>query len=121
MIFYAFFPNEEIELWSYNETEEYNDYGDPIVEYNLVGTYPCNIDPLTTNDSIKKYGKILQDTYTVFLDSDVPIEDTMILRLKGKPETFKILGTPMLYNHFLKHYEVEIQKQRTVINLKQII
>ena len=114
-----FFPNEELELWSYNELEEYNDYGDPVVEYDLVGTYPCNIEPLNTNDSIKNYGKILQDAYTVFIDTDVPIEDTMILRLKGKPETYKILGTPMLFNRLLKHWEVEIQKQRVQTPLEK--
>ena len=109
----VFFPNEQIELWEYKDSEiKYNVYGEPEEEYNLITTVPCDIQPMSPQDNIKSFGKILQDTYKIYLDKNIPITDTMIIRVVGKPDTYKITGTPMLNNHLLHHKKIILKKQR---------
>lgn len=109
----VFFPNEKIELWEYQDSEiKYNIYGEPEEEYILKTIVSCDIQPMSPQDNIKSFGKILQDTYKIYLDKNTPITDTMIIRIVGKPDTYKITGTPMLNNHLLHHKKVILKKQR---------
>lgn len=115
-----FFPNETIELWEYTETDTpINLLGEVEQEYNIVTEVLCDIQPLSPQDSIRSYGKILQDTYKIYLDKNVPITDTMILRIKGKPDTYKINGSPMNNNHILPHKKIIVKKQRQPTPLKK--
>ena len=107
------FPNEEMELYEYNENEDIPDFfGESTQNYKLVGTYPCDFQNMSPHDSLKEYGKILQDTYKIYAHLDVPITDTMIIKLKNHPETYTITGTPMKYNHILPHTKILVTKQR---------
>lgn len=116
----VFFPNEKIELWEYQDSEtKYNIYGEPEEEYKLATVVPCDIQPMSPQDNIKSFGKILQDTYKMYLDKNIPITDTMIIRVVGKPDTYKITGTPMLNNHLLHHKKIILKKQRKPTILKK--
>lgn len=113
-----FFPNETLELWEYTEKESRDRFlGENEFEYVHLEDVPCDFQPMTQKDSQMEYGKILEDTYKIYLDGKVTITDTMILRLKGKPDTYKITGTPSNNNHFLHHHKVVVQKQRKPIKL----
>lgn len=107
-----FFPNCRIELYEYVENEEYDIYGEPLVSYNLVGTYVCDFQTQSTRDQLLMYGKILNDTFKLFLDIDVPINDKMIIKKQGEDDTYVLIGSPQKYDHFLKHQEVTVQKTR---------
>lgn len=117
----VFFPNERLELWEYYENENIlNGYGEPKPEYNFVGVYECDFQPMTPKDSLKEYGEILEDGYKIYLNIDVPITSSMILRLEGKPETYTIVGTPIRNNHnIVSHIKVVVQKERkpTKVNI----
>lgn len=109
----VFFPNEKLELWEYSESEIPNVYGETTREYKYIGVYTCDFQPLSQKDSMMEFGKVLQDAYKIYLDIDVPITDTMILRLQGKPETYSIRGTPIHNNHnIISHIKVIVEKQR---------
>ena len=111
----VYFPNEQLELYSYRESEsEFNSYYEPIKEYYLSNTVPCNIQPLSPNDSLKEFGEILTDSFKVIIDSDVEVSPSMIIRIKGNPETYEIQGTPMVNTHFTptKHTKIILKKQR---------
>ncbi len=110
----VFFPNEMLELWEYSENEnEPNFFGETTHEYNYIGTYQCDFQPMSPKDSLNEFGKILEDGYKIYLDIDVPITDTMILRLEGKPDTYSITGSPIINNHnIVSHIKVVVQKQR---------
>ena len=109
----VFFPNEELELWEYKDSEvQYNVYGEPEEEYTLTDVVSCDIQSMSPQDNIKSFGKILQDTYKIYLNKDVHITDTMILRIHGKPDTYKITGSPMINNHILHHKKIIVKKQR---------
>lgn len=107
-----FFINSEVELYEYSENEEYDVYGEPTVSYTLIGTYPCDFQALSNKDSQMMFGKILTDTFKLFLDLEVPITDKMMIKKKGEPDTYMLIGSPLKYNHFLKHQEVTIQRTR---------
>ncbi len=118
VIMVLFFPNYEVELWEYTEKESRDRFlGESEYEYNLVATVPCDFQPMSMKDSQMEYGKILEDAYKIYLDGSVEITDTMVLRLVGEKDTYKITGTPSNNNHFLHHHKVVVQKQRKPIKL----
>lgn len=107
-----FFINCEVELYDYTEKEEYDVYGEPIVSYEKIGTYPCDFQALSNRDSQLMFGKILTDTFKLFLDIDVPITDKMMVKKVGEEDTYVLIGSPQRFDHFLKHQEITIQKTR---------
>ena len=58
------------------------------------------------------FGKILNDTFKLFLDYDVPITDKMMIKKKGENNTYMLIGSPQKYDQFLRHQEVTVQKTR---------
>lgn len=88
-----------------------------MVSYEKVGEYPCDFQTQSTRDSQLMFGKILNDTFKLFLDINVPIHDKMIIMKKGEPYTYRIIGSPQKYDHFLHHQELTVQKTRKPWNL----
>lgn len=109
-----FFPNVKLELWEYSESDTYNLYGEAELTYNLIDTVSCDLQPMSTGDSLKEFGEILQDTYKTYLAIDTPVTDTMICRVTGSPDTYKVVGTPIYNNHLMgaTHIKLILQKQR---------
>lgn len=115
-----FFTNCEIEIYEYNETSETDEDGEPIVKYIFTGLYPADfqnqsLSAMQTNGSIQlESGKILTDLYKVYLDKDVPVSDKAILKIKDKPDTYTILGSPLPNEHNLGlgHLKLTLQKER---------
>ena len=114
-----FFPNEQIELWEYDENEEdINFWGEKQVGYNLTETVDCDIQPMSPNDVENQFGKILTDMYKIYLNPETIITDTMILRVVGKEDTYTIKGSPLHYNHIIPYIKVIVQKQRQPTKLE---
>ena len=79
----VFFPNAELELYQYTESAtEFNSYYEPLKEYSLMDTVPCNFQPMSPNDSLKQFGEILTDTYKVIIDYNVTVESSMLVKVK---------------------------------------
>lgn len=117
-IMVLFFPNETLEVYEYVEKESRDRFlGEPEFEYQYITSVPCDFQPASPKDSQMEYGKILEDSYKIYIDGSVDITDTMILRLEGKKDTYKITGTPLNNNHFLKHKKIIVQKQRKPVHL----
>lgn len=119
----VFFPNQELELWEYQEsTTEFNSYLEPKKEYYLVTTILCDFQPMSQQDNIKEFGEVLEDTYKIYIDYDVEITPSMILRIKGEPDTYEVIGTPLNNNHLLpvRHKKIEVQKQRKPTKLEVV-
>ena len=119
----VFFPNQELEVWGYTESStEFNPYMEPKKEYYLVTTVPCDFQVMGPNESIKEFGEVLEDTYKIYIDYNVEITPSMILRIKGEPDTYEIIGTPLNNNHLLpvRHKKIEVQKQRKPTKLEVV-
>lgn len=114
-----FFNNIKIELWSLTTSTDYDLYGNLKNNYTLTDTVVADLQPLTNRDQMEVFGKIIQDTYKVYLDKSIVISDTTILRVVGEEATYKIVGSPMDYNHLLpaSHKKIIIEKQRTPTHL----
>ena len=114
----VFFPNDEVELWEYTEDDEIpNFFGESTESYKYIGTYPCDFQNMSPKDSLQEYGKILEDTYKIYFDVDVPVTDTMIIRKVGKVETYTINGSPSVYHTLIPHIKVNVQRQRKPLEL----
>lgn len=115
-----FFKPDNVELWAYTESNTVNMYGEPEVTYTLIGTYPCDFQPINAADTVKEFGKLLEDTYRIFLDYNVPVNDKMILRIVGSSDTYELIGSPSIFKTtILKHIELTVQKQRKPHNLPE--
>lgn len=105
----VFFPNETIELYSYNE-DDYDFHG-PKNSYTFRESVKGNFQPLNNSSSLKEFGKILTDTFKLILDSNVVIYDTDLIKVNGIE--YEIIGTPENWNHgLLPHKRVFLQKLR---------
>lgn len=117
----VFFPNCEIELWDYDEDDALpNIYGEVEQHYVLVEIVECDFQSLSNQDSMREFGKILEDTYKLYLDDDVEINDRMIIRRVGESWTYAIKGTPNTNTHFdiVNHKKVIVQKHRKPLKLE---
>lgn len=106
-----FFPNEELDIYTLQADNNDYDYYGAKNEYAYKETIQVDIQPLSPTSSLKQFGKILQDTYTVIFDVNTEISDTDQLRIHN--EKFEIIGSVETWNHgILPHKEMLIQKQR---------
>nr|DAY53163.1 MAG TPA: hypothetical protein [Caudoviricetes sp.] len=105
-----FFNNATIKLYSYNECDE--DFFGEKHEYQCKGEYPADVQPLSPESSQRVFGKILQDTYNVYLNINVPIKDTDLIRIPDEG-TFEIVGSVETWNHgLINHKKLTIKKLR---------
>ena len=87
----VFFPNEKLELWAYTEsTTEFNSYLEPEKVYTHESTVDCDFQVMTPKDSLKEFGEVRTDTYKIYIDSNVSVDSSMILRLQGKTESKRL-------------------------------
>lgn len=106
-----FFKNATIQLYSYNELGEEDFFGEKH-EYQMKGEYPADVQPLSPESSQRVFGKILQDTYNVYLNIDVPVEDTDLIKIPDEG-TFEIVGSVEKWNHgLINHKKITIKKHR---------
>lgn len=106
-----FFPNEIMEIYSYSQTTgEYTEWGEPLPEYNLRDRVEVDFQPISPKSSMEQFGKILQDTYVVYMSIDTEIYDTDLIIINGVK--YSILGSIETWNHIIHHKRMTIQKQR---------
>ena len=108
----VFFPDTSIELWEYGEEGIPDFYGETTASYSFVGVFDVDFQNLSPHDSEEEFGKILEDSYKIYMDTSVPVTDTMIIRRVGEEDTYTIEGSPQHYNSLIPHIKVIVQKQR---------
>ena len=112
----VFFPQTYIELYEYTEEEDIpNFFGETTSSYDYIGTYYVDFQNMSPRDNPEDYGKTLGDTYKIYMDTDVPITDTMIIKKQGEKDTYSITGSPQVYNTLIPHIKVLVTKQRKPI------
>lgn len=108
-----FFVNESMDIYSY-QTSDYDYYGKKS-SYEYKETVEVDIQPYSPTSSLREFGKILQDTYKVYLDKDVEINDTD--RLVINNTKYEIIGSVENWNHILiPHKKILIKKLRKEVS-----
>lgn len=117
----AYYPNIDMDICSYTDTEELDAYGNPVKAYVYRETIKVDFQPSSRNDRLTEAGEILQDTYRIFLDVNVPVDPTDIFR-DSEGNTYTIVGTPILNNRFkvTQHRRVELQKTNKAIKVVDV-
>ena len=109
-----FFKNTSIQLYEYIELTEEDFFGEKH-EYRYKGEYSADIQPLTPSSSMQEFGKILQDTYRLYLNIDVPVIDTDLIRIPDTG-TFEIIGSVEKWNHgLINHQKCTIKRRRKTV------
>ena len=118
----VFFPNEQINLYEYTDSETLDLYGNPKKAYVYVTTVPCNFQVMTPKDSLQEFGEILEDTYKIYVDVDVTVSPTTVIELVRDNSQYNVTGTPIVNNHFLQtqHQKLVVQKIHKPIRLPPI-
>lgn len=119
----VFFPNHKLELWEYHETSELDSYLEPKKEYCLTGTVDCDFQSMSPNESLKEFGEIRADTYKIYIDQNVSVTDTMVLRLQNETPTYEITGTVINNNHLpvVNHKKIIVRKHRKPVPLNEVV
>lgn len=114
----VYFPNMEMDICSYSDTEATDAYGNPVKGYVYRETVPVDFQTGSRNDRLTEAGELLKDTYKIILDVNVALDSTDILR-DPDGNTYTIIGTPILNNRFrvTQHKRVEVQKTNKPIEV----
>ena len=120
MINMVYYPNMEMDICSYTDTEILDAYGNPEKAYVLRETVPVDFQPSSRNDRLTEAGEILQDTYRMYLDVTVQVDPTDVFR-DPEGNTYTIIGTPITNNRFniTQHKRVEVQKTNKPITIQE--
>lgn len=118
----TFFINTTIEVWDLIESETLDNYGNPKTKYTLTKTAPADFQSKSIQSEQDIVGKVLKDQYNIFLDKNVGILDTSIIRKTGELETYTIVGTPVVSTHFdsTSHMKIVVEKQRKPTKLEEV-
>ena len=118
MIRMVYYPNMEIDICSYSDTEILDAYGNPEKAYVYRETVHVDLQPSSRNDRLTEAGEILQDTYRMYLDVTVTVDPTDIFR-DHEGNTYTVTGTPITNDRFAitQHKRVEVQKTNKPITI----
>ena len=104
-----FFPNEEMDIYTLQE-EDYDYYGKK-TEYVYKETVPVDMQPYSPGSSIREFGKVLKDTYTIIFDENIEVQDTDQIVINNIK--YEIIGSVENWNHnIIPHKEMLIQRLR---------
>ena len=114
----AYYPNIDMDICSYTDTEELDAYGNPVKAYVYRETIPVDFQPSNRGDRLTEAGEILQDTYRLFIDESVEVDPTDIFR-DPSGDTYTIIGSPIVNNRFKvsSHKRVDVQKTNKPIDV----
>lgn len=114
----TYYPNMEMEIFTYTDLLETDAYGNPKKSYVYRETVNVDFQASSRRDTLTEAGELLQDTYKIYLDDNVTVNSNDIFR-DPDGNTYTVIGTPILNNRFkiTKHKKVELQKTNKPIKV----
>jgi hypothetical protein len=100
-----FFKNTDVDIYTYKGLDEYGDK-----EYVFRKSIEADIQPLSNESSMQIFGKILQDTYNLYISIHSQLNDTDHLLIHN--ECYEVIGSIEEWNHILNFKKVVIRKLR---------
>lgn len=84
-------------------------YGKPRKCIRLRFVVDGDLQPVSSDESRHSFGTKTSNSYKLYLDQDVKIENTNILKINGYRGVFKIVGDLQVYDKFIPHIEVSLR------------
>ena len=105
-----FFKNADVDIYTYKGLDEYGDK-----EYAFRESIEADMQPLSNQlssneSSMQIFGKILQDTYKLYISIHSQLNDTDHLLIHN--ECYEVIGSIEEWNHILNFKKVMIRKLR---------
>ena len=113
-----YFPNVELDIYTYTDLAETDAYGNPKKSYVYRDTILVDLQPSSRKDTLTEAGEILQDTYKLYIDSEITINANDIFREKNGT-TYFIIGSPVLHSRFktTRHHKIEVKKSNKPVEV----
>ena len=109
----VYFPNCEIEIYEPSETPEICCYTGELKDtWTLITIVEADFQPITPKDTQVEYGKLLEDTYKIYVDLEVPVTDKSLIKIVGEEPTYEVTGSPERWNRFHNFKKIIVQVQR---------
>lgn len=114
----SYYPNMKMDIFNYVDSDKKDAYGNPIKSYVYYTTIDVDFQASSRRDTLTEAGEILQDTYKIYIDSEITINANDIFKDEDG-NTYTIIGTPILNNRFkiTKHKKIELQKTNKPIKV----
>lgn len=107
------FVNCQIEIYEPSETPHINKYtNEPEDTWDLVATVDADFQNISPEDTQREVGKFLEDTHKIYVDLGTPITDKSVIKVKGFPETFEVVGSPQIFPTFHNFIKIIVQRER---------
>ena len=106
-----FFPNVDANIYRYNDTHEYDQYGEKLGSYELVDNVEAAFQPLSMQDQQREFGEALTGTWNLWVGVDVDLLHTDRIRVNGR--CYEIMGNVEDWTHGLvPHKKVVLKEAR---------
>jgi hypothetical protein len=114
-----YFPNTTLKQYSYSESAELDEYGNPIESYVFVRDVRVDFQQASEKDRLTSAGELLQDTYRIFMDINLSVEPNDIFK-DNNGDTYTIIGSPVVNNRFVatQHKKIVVQKTNKPIKME---
>lgn len=116
-----YFPNTTMDIYNYTDLSETDAYGNSKKGYVYYTTIDVDFQASSRRDKLTEAGELLQDTYKIYIDSEITINANDIFKDEDG-NTYTIIGTPIVNNRFnlTKHKKIELQKTNKPIKVEPI-
>lgn len=106
-----FFRGDIVEIYEEISGREcgVDQYNKPRKCIQLRGIVDGDLQPASPNESRDAFGTKTNNSHKLYLDPNVKIENTNILKINGYTGFFEIVGTPMIYTKFIPHQLVSLR------------
>ena len=111
-----FSNNQEIAIYRYTETGEYDDDGEPEYIYKKQSTVTGDVQPTQSSDVNQETGEAQTNTYKIYVTSGTDCLEEDLIVFDGV--YCKVTGRPENWNHGLvSHMEIPCKELRTIPTL----
>lgn len=107
-----FFHGDTVEIYeelSDNTKCGVDQYGKPRKCTKLKDIVTGDLQPASPNETRHSFGTKTSNSHILYLDLDVQVENTNILKVQGYKGVFRVVGDPQIYNKVIPHKLVSLR------------
>jgi hypothetical protein len=107
-----FFHVDTVEIYEeLSDTERcgVDQYGKPRKCTKLKDIVQGDLQSTSPNESRHAFGTKTSNSHKLYLDSDLKVENTNILKVRGYRGVFKVVGDPQVFDKLIPHQIVSLQ------------